>query len=58
MKLETQDSKLKTAGARRPWYRPSLTTQILIDLRRKLNAPDKPNTDTVAKDWLAANGLG
>ena len=35
-----------------------LTTQILIDLRRKLNAPDKPNTDTVAKQWLAANGLG
>lgn len=35
-----------------------LTTQILIDLRRKLNAPDKPNTDAVAKEWLAANGLG
>jgi osmoprotectant transport system substrate-binding protein len=35
-----------------------LTTQILIDLRRKLNAPDKPNTDAVAKEWLVANGLG
>ena len=30
MKLETRNSKLETA--RRPWYRPSLTTQILIGL--------------------------
>jgi len=30
MKLETRNSKLKTA--RRPWYKPSLTTQILIGL--------------------------
>jgi proton glutamate symport protein len=30
MKLETPNSKLKTA--RRPWYKPSLTTQILIGL--------------------------
>src|SRR5260370_40609332 len=29
MELKTQDSKLKTT---RPWYRPSLTTQILIGL--------------------------
>src|ERR671925_469390 len=30
MKLKTENSKLKTA--QRPWYRPSLTTQILIGL--------------------------
>jgi len=30
MKLKTENRKLKTA--RRPWYRPSLTTQILIGL--------------------------
>jgi proton glutamate symport protein len=30
MKLETRNSKLETAP--RPWYRPSLTTQILIGL--------------------------
>jgi proton glutamate symport protein len=30
MKLETQNSKLKTSP--RAWYRPSLTTQILIGL--------------------------
>jgi proton glutamate symport protein len=30
MKLKTENSKLKTAS--RPWYRPSLTTQILIGL--------------------------
>src|SRR5437762_9224270 len=30
MKLKTENSKLKTV--RRPWYRPSLTTQILIGL--------------------------
>jgi proton glutamate symport protein len=32
MKLETQNSKLGTSPARRPWYKPSLTTQILIGL--------------------------
>jgi proton glutamate symport protein len=31
MKLETRNSKLETA-AKRPWYRPGLTTQILIGL--------------------------
>src|SRR6266511_3920744 len=31
MKLKTENSKLKTV-TRRPWYRPSLTTQILIGL--------------------------
>ncbi|HEY9417717.1 MAG TPA: ABC transporter substrate-binding protein [Pseudonocardia sp.] len=35
-----------------------LTTQILIDLRRKMDAPDKPNAGVVAKEWLTANGLG
>jgi osmoprotectant transport system substrate-binding protein len=35
-----------------------LTTQILIDLRRELDAPDKPNAEVVAKGWLVANGLG
>src|SRR5438105_10368077 len=30
MKLKTENSKLKTSS--RPWYRPSLTTQILIGL--------------------------
>lgn len=34
-----------------------LTTEGLIDMNRKLNAPDKPNVDQVAKDWMAANGL-
>src|SRR6266480_5110434 len=32
MKPETQNANLETAGRRRPWYRPSLTTQILIGL--------------------------
>jgi proton glutamate symport protein len=32
MKLETRNSKLETGPDRRPWYRPSLTTQILIGL--------------------------
>jgi osmoprotectant transport system substrate-binding protein len=35
-----------------------LTTQGLIELNRKLNAPDKPNPGAVAKEWLTANGLG
>ncbi|WP_028926067.1 ABC transporter substrate-binding protein [Pseudonocardia acaciae] len=34
-----------------------LTTQTLIDLNAKVNAPDKPNPSTVAKEWLTANGL-
>jgi osmoprotectant transport system substrate-binding protein len=34
-----------------------LTTEGLVDLNSKLNAPDKPEVDTVAKGWLAANGL-
>jgi proton glutamate symport protein len=32
MKLKTQNSKLKTTAQPRPWYKPSLTTQILIGL--------------------------
>lgn len=32
MRLETQDSKLETGARRRPWYKPSLTTQIMIGL--------------------------
>lgn len=35
-----------------------LTTPALVELNRKLDAPDKPNPDTVAKEWLIANGLG
>lgn len=35
-----------------------LTTELLIELNRAVNAPDKPHTRTVAKEWLAANGLG
>lgn len=34
-----------------------LTTQTLIDLNSQVNAPDKPNPSTVAKEWLTANGL-
>jgi osmoprotectant transport system substrate-binding protein len=34
-----------------------LTTEGLIELNRQLNAPDKPEVDTVAKGWLTANGL-
>jgi osmoprotectant transport system substrate-binding protein len=34
-----------------------LTTDGLTDLLRQLNAPDKPNVDTVAKAWLTQNGL-
>jgi osmoprotectant transport system substrate-binding protein len=34
-----------------------LTTEGLVELNRQLNAPDKPEVDTVAKDWLSANGL-
>ncbi|MEJ3657721.1 ABC transporter substrate-binding protein [Actinomycetes bacterium KLBMP 9759] len=34
-----------------------LTTEGLIELNRKLAAPDRPNVETVAKEWLTANGL-
>src|SRR3989442_15764492 len=32
MKLESRNSKPETVPGRRPWYRPSLTTQILLGL--------------------------
>jgi len=32
MKLKTRNSKPKTGARRRPWYKPSLTTQILLGL--------------------------
>jgi osmoprotectant transport system substrate-binding protein len=35
-----------------------LTTQDLVALNGQLNAPDKPDASTVAKGWLAKNGLG
>jgi osmoprotectant transport system substrate-binding protein len=35
----------------------ALTTEGLIELNRQLNAPDKPNVETVAEEWIAANGL-
>ena len=35
-----------------------LTTQSLIDLNRKLAAPDKPDPAVVAKGWLQQSGLG
>lgn len=35
-----------------------LTTEGLVELNRKLNAPDKPNVETVAEEWITANGLG
>lgn len=34
-----------------------LTTEKLVELNRKLAAPDKPNVDVVAKAWIAENGL-
>jgi osmoprotectant transport system substrate-binding protein len=34
-----------------------LTTDGLIDLNRQLNSPDKPNVESVAKEWLASNDL-
>ncbi|SDD22563.1 ABC transporter substrate-binding protein [Actinokineospora iranica] len=34
-----------------------LTTEVLIDLNAKLNAPDKPDAAKVAKDWLATAGI-
>lgn len=35
----------------------ALTTEKLIDLNRQLNSAERPNIETVAKEWLAANGL-
>ena len=35
-----------------------LTTAGLVELNRELNAPDKPDSATVAKGWLSKNGLG
>jgi len=35
-----------------------LTTPELVELNRQLNAPDKPDSATVAKGWLTKNGLG
>jgi osmoprotectant transport system substrate-binding protein len=34
-----------------------LTTEGLIDLNRQLNAPEKPEVNTVAEAWIAENGL-
>jgi osmoprotectant transport system substrate-binding protein len=34
-----------------------LDTKALLDLNTKLGGADKPNPETVAKDWLTANGL-
>ncbi|SDH55789.1 osmoprotectant transport system substrate-binding protein [Actinokineospora alba] len=34
-----------------------LTTETLIELNTKLNAPDKPDASKVAKDWLASAGI-
>jgi osmoprotectant transport system substrate-binding protein len=34
-----------------------LTTEGLIALNRQLNAPDKPDVETVAEGWIAASGL-
>ncbi len=34
-----------------------LTTDGLIDLNRQMNSPDKPNVESVAKEWLASNDL-
>jgi len=34
-----------------------LTTTGLVDLNRQLNAPDKPDVATVAKQWLTTQGL-
>jgi osmoprotectant transport system substrate-binding protein len=34
-----------------------LTTEGLIELNRQLNAPEKPEVDTVAEGWITANGL-
>jgi len=34
-----------------------LTTEGLVELNRRLNAPDKPDVATVAKEWLTETGL-
>lgn len=34
-----------------------LTTEGLVELNRQLNAPEKPEVNTVAEAWLAENGL-
>jgi osmoprotectant transport system substrate-binding protein len=34
-----------------------LTTEGLLELNATANAPDKPNLDTVAKNWLTQQGL-
>jgi osmoprotectant transport system substrate-binding protein len=34
-----------------------LDTQTLLDLNAQLGAPDKPNPEVVAAEWLKANGL-
>lgn len=34
-----------------------LTTEGLVELNRKLSAPDKPDVGPVAKEWLTSNGL-
>ncbi|MGW5052938.1 glycine betaine ABC transporter substrate-binding protein [Actinokineospora sp. NPDC004072] len=34
-----------------------LTTETLIELNSKLNAPDKPDAAKVARDWLSSVGL-
>jgi osmoprotectant transport system substrate-binding protein len=35
----------------------ALTTEGLIELNRRMNAPEKPNVDVVAKEWITENGL-
>lgn len=34
-----------------------MTTDSLVDLNRQLSSPDKPNVESVAKEWLASNDL-
>ncbi|HEV7907504.1 MAG TPA: ABC transporter substrate-binding protein [Pseudonocardiaceae bacterium] len=34
-----------------------LSTETLLELNAKLGAPDKPEADKVAKDWLAQNNI-
>lgn len=35
----------------------ALTTQALVELNREFAADDRPNVETVAQEWLEANGL-
>jgi osmoprotectant transport system substrate-binding protein len=35
-----------------------LDTQVLTDLNRRLDGPDKPDPAQVARDWLASAGIG